>query len=837
MSTTVQAYGSITIVDITDVGEFSVYPTSNSPLSVIYNPDDETFTPDWGENNLKLIPKVYYAGTALSLTGSNPSVVWTRQDGILAEGSLISGETNSNGTLTVSTNVLKPYDEKNNPDGCQSGLITYICTATYLEPDSQKTLTATGQITFTLIKHAKTVKECKISGENIFKYNANGVVEGAGKTTLEAITKGGASIKGWYYKNGDNWPPYPTTVNNSSTSGTSLVVSHTDDVFTDDVAIIKLETDDESVFDIHSITKLRDGAPGEGTVVGSLDNDDEWIPCDSSGNPKPGAFQGAVSTITILEGGVDVTSSWTVVCTPEKVQGTQSGNTYTITGFVNEENITKGKVTFTCTKTGYAPVVKHFTVTKLTAAIDGISPSVYQLKASHQAINRSEQGNYTPTSVKFSATVTTENTTSSYSGRFKIYEGQTLKYSSGSNENEKSYTPSSTTVSTIRCELYAAGGFTTKLDSEEIVVVSDGEKGDPGDQGPQGVSATNVVLGNYADIIPCKPNGRTKQDTFLKIPFAGYLGTTQVACSVVPSGYPSAMTITQNTAGTDKKSGEIIFKIDGNTLIENENTQSGTITLTFTCNKTNVIHYYQWSKSIQAENAVIFEILSPSGNIIHNGGNSVTLEARLMDGTTEIRQEADKNPPTVTFYWRKYGSGGYPADPTATGQTITVNPSDVSGYASYKCSVSYSGESYNAYYYVLDKTDPLQAQVHCSFGTQLLNGQGCGAVYTKLYQNGVEIDPLKSERFLTSAPASGSAGEYYYHLDSTNKSVVLKKYSGTGWIDAPSTELPTGSYTYTFRNKDGVIDESKTVTEKVFYIDGDFIDKRVVIDVTAQITQ
>ena len=39
MATTTVAYGSISIVDVTDVGQLSVYPKSNLPLSVIYNPD------------------------------------------------------------------------------------------------------------------------------------------------------------------------------------------------------------------------------------------------------------------------------------------------------------------------------------------------------------------------------------------------------------------------------------------------------------------------------------------------------------------------------------------------------------------------------------------------------------------------------------------------------------------------------------------------------------------------------------------------------------------------------------------------------------------------------
>ena len=53
-------YGSITLVDITDSGQLSVYPTSNMPLSIIYDPDQNTYTPNWSSTNLTLTPVIYY---------------------------------------------------------------------------------------------------------------------------------------------------------------------------------------------------------------------------------------------------------------------------------------------------------------------------------------------------------------------------------------------------------------------------------------------------------------------------------------------------------------------------------------------------------------------------------------------------------------------------------------------------------------------------------------------------------------------------------------------------------------------------------------------------------
>ena len=77
MATTI-SYGSITIVDITDIGEFSVYPKCNLPTTVIYSPDGNTYTPNWQSSNLVITPVAYYAGEQQS---SNITWVWERQEG------------------------------------------------------------------------------------------------------------------------------------------------------------------------------------------------------------------------------------------------------------------------------------------------------------------------------------------------------------------------------------------------------------------------------------------------------------------------------------------------------------------------------------------------------------------------------------------------------------------------------------------------------------------------------------------------------------------------------------------------------------------------------------
>lgn len=836
MSTITTAYGSITIVDVTDIGELSVYPESNAPLSVVYDPNQNTYTPNWGDNPVELEPVVYYAGKLLTASTTGLKVTWYRRDGIetidtdptKTPSNLVSDEIVSNNKLTISANKLKDSN---------SGLLTYICVAQYIEPDAQTTLTAKGQITFTLVENASDVKQCRISGTNVFKYNTNGALVGDNYITLTATLINVQADK-WQYKNKQGeWNSYPVTSgHNDKNTNKTLNVYAVEDVFIDDtIATLRFLTKDESVYDTYTIVKLRDGAAGSGTVAAVLSNDDQWIACDSSGNPEDDALEQAKSTITILEGGKDVTSSWTITCTPTGATGSYNNttHTYTVTGI----SASQANIEFKCTKEGYTPIYKNFSLTKLIAAQDGISPTIYSIAPSVLAANRSIENIYSPDKVTFTAySKTGASDRSEYAGHFKIYLNNNTDptYTSLNDETSCSYTFNGNSLKSVRCVLYAAGGGGNPLDSQTVVVTNDGATGADGQPGEKGDSAINIVLGNQADIIPCDNEGKVKSAMEITIPFTGYKGISTVACSVVPSGLPGGITVKSNIAATASTNGKLTLSVAAGGDLGN--TDSGVITLTFTCEGTQSVQNYQWSKSIQAlngVNAVLFQLFAPNGNVIVNGENSVIIQAYLLDGSVNVTEDM---PESITYSWTKYEDGKYSDTPIGTGKELTVEASDVSGYASYRCIATYNSKPYTAYFAVTDKTDPIQAYIYCSLGTQILNGQGRGAVYVKIFRNGEEIDRIKSERFLTEAP-SGASGDFYYHLDTANKTVVLKKHNGSTWVDATGDDLPTATYTYSFRDKDGNIltDHDFSTSGKAIYIDGSLFEKKIIIDVSVTI--
>lgn len=104
----------------------------------------------------------------------------------------------------------------------------------------------------------------------------------------------------------------------------------------------------------------------------------------------------------------------------------------------------------------------------------------YILQPDTLVIKQGANNVYTPRSVTFSAFYRDGTTASRtpYSGRFKIEESTDgtnyyQKYVSGYNESTHTHTPTSTSVKSIRCTLYASGGTNTPLDIQTIAVVRD----------------------------------------------------------------------------------------------------------------------------------------------------------------------------------------------------------------------------------------------------------------------------------------------------------------------------------------------------------------------------
>jgi len=112
--------------------------------------------------------------------------------------------------------------------------------------------------------------------------------------------------------------------------------------------------------------------------------------------------------------------------------------------------------------------------------VKGEDGRTYILQPDTLVIKQGANNAYTPRSVTFSSFYRDGTTASRtpYSGRFKIEESTDgtnyyQKYVSGYNESTHTHTPTSTSVKSIRCTLYASGGTSTPLDVQSVAVVRD----------------------------------------------------------------------------------------------------------------------------------------------------------------------------------------------------------------------------------------------------------------------------------------------------------------------------------------------------------------------------
>ena len=350
----------------------------------------------------------------------------------------------SGGILTVSQNKLS---------ASSSGMITYICYISYYDSETKNTVNISSDITFTLVKNAENAKLAYVTADTyVFKYDTSGALVGATQATLTGQVQG-VTISKWQYKNSSgNWADYPTTSDNASITGGTLVVKPAHAVFVNNVAQIKLVTSDADVYDTVTITKIYDGTKGDPGTPGSsgsgglsviLSNEAQTIPCTSGGAVTAAtnvtipftAYEGieqkaATCTVGTLPSGVTVKSN-----TP--ATATAAGSvvlTFAKNAILGGASVLTGTIPLTFSVSGKS-VTKNFAWTKANAGTSGTSAVVFSVYAPNGTIVQNQSGSLTLA-------------TSAYEGATAITNAtyQWAKYSGGTWANISGATAATLTV-------------------------------------------------------------------------------------------------------------------------------------------------------------------------------------------------------------------------------------------------------------------------------------------------------------------------------------------------------------------------------------------------------
>lgn len=356
-------------------------------------------------------------------------------------------------------------------------------------------------------------------------------------------------------------------------------------------------------------------------------------------------------------------------------------------------------------------------------------------------------------------------------------------------------------------------------DTITITKMYDGAKGDTGGKGDTGATGSgglSVILGNENQSLACTSAGKTSVAATITIPFTGYVGITQTACSCTVGTLPTGITVKSNTAATATAAGKLELSVASSSDLGGTAILTGDITLTFTISGHTVAKVFTWTKSKAGTNgtsAIVFSVYAPNGTVVQNQSGSLTLATSAYNGTTAITSGA-------TYQWAKYASGTWTNISNATASTLTVSGADIVNIQSYRCTMTYGGKTYVDIITVEDKSDPYVSEMLSIGGFTVKNNLGGVVPYIIVRTNQKEVDALKGP-ISETAPSNPATGAFWYKVDHTAKTVTLMKYSGTAW--AAATETQSLTYTWYAQNKDGQeITFSKT--GKVIYLSAADID-------------
>lgn len=335
-------------------------------------------------------------------------------------------------------------------------------------------------------------------------------------------------------------------------------------------------------------------------------------------------------------------------------------------------------------------------------------------------------------------------------------------------------------------------------DTVTITKIYDGVKGDPGGKGDPGAAGSgglSVILGNENQTLACTSAGKTSAAATITIPFTGYVGITQTACSCTVGTLPTGITVKSNTAATATAAGKLELSVAASSNLGADATLTGDITLSFTISGQTVAKVFTWTKSKAGTNgtsAVVFSVYAPNGTVVQNQSGTLTLATSAYSGTTAITN--------ATYQWAKYVNGTWTNISGATSSTLTVSGSDIVNIQSYRCTMTYSSKNYVDVITVEDKSDPYVSEMLSIGGFTVKNNLGGVVPYIIVRTNQREVDALMGN-ISETAPSSPKAGDFWYQIDHTAKTVTLKKYSGSAWANATETQSLT--YTWYAQDKDG----------------------------------
>lgn len=431
----------------------------------------------------------------------------------------------------------------------------------------------------------------------------------------------------------------------------------------------------------------------------------------------------------------------------------------------------------------------NYTSEKRVIGVYGDSAIVYSMSVSTNVISKNTSNQYNPSVIKLEGKQKIgNNLLSNYSGRFKIEETTDMsswasKYTSSKDESATEYVPS-VGIKAIKCSMYQAGESGALLDYQIIPIVSDGS------------DSYTIILSNESHTFAGSESSAIVSNTTCEV--IAYKGTERVAATIgTISGCPTGMT----TSISNNSTASANFTVSVDTTMT---TKSGMLTIPITVDKKSFTKYFSYSLALKGSdgvNGITFQIYGEQGLVLTKDAPSTVLKVFAYDGGTEITDA------TYKWYYQNATITNDEGtnitdwiDTNVTTDSLAVDRTQIFGSTSYKCEMTYNGETYYAIAIVQDKNDIYSAFIN-SFDTVIdINGKHYIVLYSTVYSEDGEVDPLLGPIFnlvpnhSSDSSDSGTVGLYTYirYADDENGANMstdsTKPYAGIIYNGEPSNE-------------------------------------------------
>lgn len=372
-------------------------------------------------------------------------------------------------------------------------------------------------------------------------------------------------------------------------------------------------------------------------------------------------------------------------------------------------------------------------------------------------------------------------------------------------------------VATIR----VSTNYTDVYDIFSVYKVYDGAKGDqgddgePGEDGAPGDPAPVVFLTNENITFSGDKLGRVAS-TAINCNVIAYIGTTKVKPIVGNvSGMPTGMTVSKIDAGNNEIS--VNIQVASNATLGGVGQQFGALTVPITYPVATNLSI-TWSKvntgadGEAGKSAVTFVSYAPYGTVFTNNTGSLLIQTSAYDGAAPITTQQ------ASYVWARFVSGQWQIISGETTESLTVNGSSVDGVASFRCAMTYQGETYYTTLSLTDKTDNFQAEIESSSGNIFKNAQGQSTLKCRLFQNAKEVDSTGVRYTCWWYRLDKDGNNVYWDVYDNNSNVVDTVARKSGKSIVVTDKDVTIKNTFLCEVEDQTLAESRIITSAQFTI-------------------